>query len=93
MTIDSFNTEGKKLLVLGDSSTADIIKIAKAMGVYTIVSGIHPEAKTRWIADESIVIPSDDHDSLALYIKENSIDGVMTGASEFQILNMIHLCK
>lgn len=93
MTIDSFNTEGKKLLVLGDSSTADIIKIAKAMGVYTIVSGIHPEAKTRWIADESIVIPSDDHDSLALYIKENSIDGVMTGASEFQILNMIQLCE
>lgn len=93
MAIDSFKTEGKKLLVLGDSSTADIIKIAKAMGVYTIVSGIHPEAKTRLIADKSIVIPSDDHDTLALYIKENSIDGVMTGASEFQILNMIQLCE
>jgi len=84
---------GKKLLVLGDSSTSDIIKIAKGMGVYTIVTGIHPDAPTRKLADESYVIPSDDHESLSLLIKEKEIDGVMTGASEFQIQNMIQLCE
>jgi len=84
---------GKKLLVLGDSSTSDIIKIAKGMGVYTIVTGIHPDAPTRKMADESYVIPSDDHESLSLLIKEKEIDGVMTGASEFQIQNMIQLCE
>ena len=84
---------GKKLLVLGDSSTSDIIKIAKGMGVYTIVTGIHPDAPTRKMADESFVIPSDDHESLSLLIKEKGIDGVMTGASEFQIQNMIQLCE
>lgn len=93
MSINSFSTKGKRLLVLGDTSTADIIKIAKTMGVHTVVSGIHPDAKTRLMADESVVIPSDDHEALARYIKDNAIDGVMTGASEFQILNMIQLCE
>lgn len=84
---------GKKLLVLGDTSTADIIINAKKMGVHTIVTGIHPEANTRQLADEAILIPSDDHDALAQYIRDNVIDGVMTGASEFQVLNMIQLCE
>ena len=83
----------KKLLVLGDSSTADIIKVAKSMGVYTVVSGIHPDAATRSMADDDVLIPSDDHEELAKFIKTNAIDGVMTGASEFQILNMIQLCE
>ena len=90
--MSSFSFEGKKLLVLGDTSTADIIRVAKSLGVHTVVTGIHPDAPTRSLADEAIVIPSDDHDSLAQYIKTHSIDGVMTGASEFQILNMIRLC-
>lgn len=85
--------EGKKLLVLGDTSTADIVKLAKGMGVYTIVSGIHPEAKSREMADDSIIVSSDDHDSIIAYIKEKGIDGVMTGASEFQIYNMIQICE
>ena len=84
---------GKKLLILGDTSTADIILNAQKMGVYTVVTGIHPDAKTRQLADEAILIPSDDHKALAKYIKDNGIDGVMTGASEFQILNMIQLCE
>lgn len=84
---------GKKLLVLGDTSTADIIKIAKKMGVYTIVTGIHPDAATRKMADEEYVIPSDNHNALSQLIKSKRIDGVMTGASEFQILNMIQLCE
>ena len=88
-----FSVEGKKLLVLGDTSTADIITNAKKMGVYTVVTGIHPEAKTRKLADEAILIPSDEHDALANYIRDKGIDGVMTGASEFQILNMIQLCE
>ena len=85
--------EGKKLLILGDTSTADIINNAKRMGVYTVVTGIHPASKTRQLADEAILIPSDDHEALAKYIRDNRIDGVMTGASEFQILKMIQLCE
>ena len=77
---------------MGDTSTADVILNAKSMGVYTIVSGIHPEAKTRQLADEAVLIPSDDHEALARFIRENKIDGVMTGASEFQICQMIQLC-
>lgn len=91
--MDKINSiEGKKLLILGDTSTADIINNAKRMGVYTVVTGIHPASKTRLLADEAILIPSDDHEALAKYIRDNGIDGVMTGASEFQVHNMIQLC-
>ena len=88
-----FSTEGKKLPVPGDTSTADNIINAKAMGVYAIVTGIHPAAKTRELADEAILILSDNHDGLTKYIRDNGIDGVMTGASEFQIFDMIQLCE
>ena len=84
---------GKKLLVLGDTySTIGVIQLAKRLGIYTIVTGIHPNGDARKYADESIMIPSDDHDSLINYIREANINGVMTGASEFQIKNMILLC-
>lgn len=84
---------GKRLLVLGDSSTKDVILLAKRMGVYTIVTGIHPNAETRLLADENYVIPSDDYESLSILIHKKEIDGVMTGASEFQIQCMIRLCE
>lgn len=86
------DVSGKKLLILGDTSTADIILNAQKMGVYTVVTGIHPDAKTRQLADEAILIPSDDHEALAKYIRDNGIDGVMTGPSEFHVFNMIQLC-
>ena len=85
--------KGKKLLILGDTySTIGVIQLAKRLGVYTVVTGIHPNGDARKYADESIMIPSDDHESLTRYINDAKIDGVMTGASEFQIQNMILLC-
>ena len=84
---------GKKLLVLGDTySTIGVIQLAKRLGIYTVVTGIHPNGDARKFADESVMIPSDDHESLIRYINDAKIDGVMTGASEFQIENRILLC-
>lgn len=84
----------KKLLILGGNySTVLVVKYAQAMGIHTIVTSINPKGEAKDIADESIDIDVTDHEALAAYIKENNIDGVMTGASEFHLLNMIRLCK
>lgn len=84
----------KKLLILGGNySTVQVVKYAQAMGIYTIVTSINSTGEAKEIADKSINIDVTDHDALIEYIKNNKIDGVMTGASEFHILNMIQLCK
>lgn len=84
----------KKLLILGGNySTVLVVKYAQAMGIHTIVTSINPTGEAKDIADESIDIDVTDHESLVTYIRENNVDGVMTGASEFHLLNMIRLCK
>lgn len=85
----------KKILVLGGNySTVAVVNYAHELGFYVIVtSNTDPNGDAKKIADESISYSSSDYESLVQYIKENNIDGVMTGASEFHILNMIRICK
>lgn len=85
----------KKILVLGGNySTVAVVNYAHELGFYVIVtSNTDPNGDAKKIADESIEINSSDYDSIVKYIKDNDIDGVMTGASEFHILNMLRICK
>lgn len=84
----------KKLLILGGNySTVLVVKYAQSMGIHTVVTSMNPNGEAKEIADEAIDIDVTDHETLVDYIKKNNIDGVMTGASEFHILNMIQLCK
>lgn len=84
----------KKLLVLGGNySTVQVVKYAKEEGLYVIVTSNEPTGEAKVLADESIQIDVTDHKKLVDYIKNNNVDGVMTGASEFHILNMIQICK
>lgn len=86
--------KGKRLLVLGgEYSTLRVVEYAREMGIYTIVTSNSPTGVAKDAADETLMYSSDDYESLARYIKNNHIDGVMTGASEYHILNMIRLCK
>lgn len=90
------SVQGKKLLVLGGTSASlDVVKQAKLLGVYTIVTDDAP-AETRvskQIADESALVSTTDMDGLAALVKEKQIDGVFCGPSEFNIRNMITLCE
>lgn len=85
---------GKKLLVLGGSaSNVQLVHFAQEMGAYVIVADNQENRPGKKAANDSILISSDDYESLARYIKENSIDGVSTGAGEWNVINAMKLCK
>ena len=86
---------GKKLLLLGSNvGTDDIIKYARANGVYTIVTDYLPFEKSfgKQLADESWDISTADIDTLKSRIIENNIDGVFAGVGEFNMLKAMELC-
>ncbi len=86
--------EQRKILILGGNySTVDIVNYAHELGFHVIVASKFEKGEAKDIADEAINIDVEDHQALIDYIKENHISGVMTGASEFHLLNMIRLCK
>lgn len=82
-----------KLLILGGTSASyDIVKTAKALGYYTIVTDMDKGGQAKDIADEALNISTTDFDALSDYIKSHTIDGVFCGPSEFNLKNMIDLC-
>lgn len=88
--------EGKKLLLLGSNvGILDIIRYAKEHGAITIVADNYPVEKSigKQFADENVLISTADIEELKAYIKENKIDGVFAGISEFNLLNAMELCR
>lgn len=86
--------KGKKLLVLGGSaSNVQLVHFAQEMGAYVIVADNQIDRPGKKIANDSILISTDDYISLAQYIKDNNIDGVSTGAGEWNVINAMRLCK
>ena len=84
---------GKKLLVLGGTSaTTDLVRLAKSMGVYTIVADYLPTGPSKEIADASVCISTTDYEGLIALIQAEKVDGVFCGPSEFNIRNLIRLC-
>ncbi|WP_338817310.1 ATP-grasp domain-containing protein [Parvimonas micra] len=85
---------GKKLLILGsDFSTVHLVEEAKKMGVYVIVTDLMTTSPTKEIADEAWNISTTDIEILIKKIKEENIDGILAGASEFNIENCREICK
>ena len=83
----------KKLLVLGGSNaTLDVVKLAKAMGIYTVAVDDRQTGSAKEIADESYLLSTTDFTGLKNFIRDHNIDGVFTGPAEFNIRNMIRVC-
>lgn len=88
------NLMGKKLLVLGGTSAVfDVLYFAKDMGVYTVVTAERIIDEVRAMCNETVHISTSDIDRLEVYIAENDISGVMTGASEFNIQQCIKIAE
>ena len=88
--------KGKKLLILGGSSyMVDPVLKAKSMGIYTIVTDWHELEKSpaKCIADEYWNISLMDYDQLVPKIKEEKIDGILTGFTDAFLLAYQHLCE
>ena len=61
--------------------------------MYVIVASRTGKGDAADIAEETVAVELTDHDAMLKIIREKDIDGIMTGASEFHVLNMIRLCK
>ena len=75
----------KRLLVLGGNYTEFVIvKRAKALGVYTIVTDNHADwslSPAKQIADEAWNISWSDIDALYRKCSETEVDGILAGFS------------
>lgn len=88
--------KGKKLLVLGGSAyMIDPVLQAKSMGIYTIVTDLHgiEKAPAKLVADEYWDISLMAYDQLVPKIKENKVDGILTGFTDAFLLAYQHLCE
>lgn len=89
--------KGKRLLVLAGVNpiAVDVVRFARRMGVYTIVTGNLDVSLTpaKRYADEICSVSTADLDALEKLIHEKNVDGVLTGSSEFGIERVISLCE
>lgn len=86
---------GKKILILGGTAPCvHVTRFAKEMGAYVYVADEKKEkGPAKQIADEAIVISTNDYKTLLDFIKEKNIDGVLTGPGEFNIVNAMTISK
>ncbi len=91
------NLQGKKLLILGAANTEKgVVKAAKALGVYTIVTDYNTDFKlspAKSIADEVWYISWSDVPALKEKCREREVDGVLAGYSEFKLKFALELCR
>lgn len=88
--------QGKKILVLGGSAyMVDPVLTAKRMGIHTIATDWHELKKSpaKRVADEYWNISLMDYDQLLAKIKEEKINGILTGFSDAFLLAYQHLCE
>ncbi len=79
----SQNLEGKRLLVLGATpETAELVKTAQSMGVYTIVTDYDPHAYAKRIANKSYNVNGVDVHGLVELAKMENVDGVLVGVAD-----------
>lgn len=87
----------KKILILGGNAIeVEIVKKAKKLGYYTIVTDNHTDwnlSPAKLCADEGWNISWSDIDCLEVKCKEAGVYGVLAGFSEFRVENMIRLCS
>lgn len=86
----------KKILFLGDSTeTCEFLECAKKEGFHTIVTDYNdPKYSTaKLLADEYWMVSTADLDTLEQKCKDENIQAVISGASDFNIEMMIKLCE
>lgn len=86
----------KKLLILGGNVlSCDIVRQAKAMGIYTLVTDWYDTQRSpaKLLADEYWMDSIEDYDTLLRKIRERHIDGVITGFTDSYLLPYHHICE
>ena len=86
----------KKLLMLGTcKGSIEMLKTAKKKKIYTIVTDYLPPEQSfgKRIADEYWMINTSDVDALEKKCREEKIDGIITGVSEFNLERTMELAS
>lgn len=84
----------KKLIILGGTSASyDLVRNAKEMGIYTIVTDPNDTGVSKDIADETAKVNTADIDGIVALAKEKNADGIFCGPSEFNLRNVIASCE
>lgn len=85
---------GKKLLIIGGTKTeCDIVRYAKAVGVYTIVADYNQDSPALKVADKAVLISALDVDALVDFCREENVDGVITGFVDILLRPYMEVCK
>lgn len=87
---------GKTLLVLGSNSLApEIVRYARSNGAYVIVADWLDPSKSpaKLVADEHVLISTADVDALCSLVCRRSVDGVMAGVSEFNLMRAMEVSE
>ncbi len=88
---------GKKLLFLGcGPMMVSVVQQAKRMGVYTIAADYHTNydlSPAKRVADEAWDVSWADLDTLETRCREEQVNGVFTGFSEFTVVQACLLCQ
>ena len=88
------NFTNKKLLVLGaNPETANIVKVAQSLGVFTIVTDYNPDAPAKKIADKSYDIDAMNVEALYKMAVDEKVDGVLVGVADPLIAPYQQLCE
>ena len=70
--------KGKKLLIIAGAGVHNkVVKAAKEMGIYTIVTDYLPDSPAKKIADEAWLIDIKDVDKIVEKCRETHIEGVI----------------
>lgn len=73
------NLRGKRLLFLGAvRPLCEPVKIAKEMGIHTIVIDYLPDSPAKRVADEAYLVSTTDVDAVVALCKEKHVDGLFT---------------
>lgn len=86
----------KRLLILGGSRiSCEIIRKAKDMGVHTMVTDWYPLEKSpaKQLADEYFMTSTSDIPAMVKLIKDEKIDGVVTGFTDSVLPYYAEICE
>ena len=86
--------EEKKLLILGaNPETANLVRVAKEMGVTTIVTDYDSYAPAKKLADISYDINGLDVDAICEMARKEQVDGVMVGVADVLVQPYQQVCE
>lgn len=86
----------KRLLILGGMRiSCEIVRKAKAMGIYTIVADYNKveDSPGKQIADEAVDLSVIDVDAVVAYVKAHAIDGVFVGFNDMLLPYYAEICE